>query len=68
MHIMLAFSPKPFGEVGESLPLRRVHVNMLPMTDVLIIHNVIVNSLGSCKNQQRPSQHTITEQAQQNLQ
>lgn len=64
MHRTLAFSPEPFGEVGESLPLRRVHVNVFPMTDVLIIHDVIVNSLGPCKNQHRPSQCSIKEQAQ----
>lgn len=51
MYRMLAFSPKPFGEVGESLPLSRVHVNVLPMTDVLVIHNVIVNSLSPCRKQ-----------------
>ncbi len=49
MYRMLAFSSEPFGEFGESLPLSRVHVNVFPMTDVLIIHNVIVNSLSPCK-------------------
>lgn len=39
-------SAQPLGEVGQSLPLRGVHMDVLPVTDVLIVDDVVVYSLG----------------------
>lgn len=44
------FSPQPFGEICESLPLSGVHVDVLSITDVLVVDDVIVNSFCSFKN------------------
>lgn len=45
----LTFSAQPLGEVSESFPLCGVHVDVFPITDVLVVHNVVVHSLGSCR-------------------
>lgn len=52
-YILLSYSPltlpaQPLGEVSESLPLRGVHMDVLPVTDVLVVDNVVVHSLGTC--------------------
>ena len=45
----VTFSTQPLGEVSEGLPLCRVHVHMLSVADVLIVHDVVMHSLGPCR-------------------
>ena len=47
-HAPLTFFPHPLGEVCESLPLCGVHMDVFSVTDVFIVDNVVVNSLGPC--------------------
>lgn len=44
---LFTFSPQPFREISQCLPLRGVHVDVLAVTDVFVVHDVIVDSLGS---------------------
>lgn len=47
--VSVTFSTQPLGEVSEGLPLCRVHVHVLSVADVLIVHNVVMHSLGPCR-------------------
>ena len=45
--LVLTFSAQPLGEICQRLPLCGVHVDVLPVADVLIVNNVVVNPLGA---------------------
>lgn len=44
----VTFSAQPLGEVCKRLPLGGVHVDVLPVANVLIVDNVVMHALGPC--------------------
>lgn len=40
-------SAQPLGEVGQRFPLSGIHMDVLSVADVLIVDNVVVNSLSA---------------------
>lgn len=44
----VTFAAQPFGEVCKCLPLGGVHVDVLPVADVLVVDDVVVHTLGPC--------------------
>lgn len=47
IRLTLTFSAQPLGKVSQSFPLSGIHVDVLPVADILIINNVVVNSLSA---------------------
>ena len=45
--LVLTFSAQPLGKICQCLPLCGVHVDVLPVANVLIVNNVVVNPLGA---------------------
>ena len=43
----LTFSPQPLSKISQCLPLCGIHVDVFSMTDILIVHNIIVDPLCS---------------------
>lgn len=58
---MLTFSAQPLGEVGERLPLGGVHVHVLSVVDVLVVDDVVVHSLGSCRENNNNNNNLMTQ-------
>lgn len=44
---MLTFSAQPLSKISQGLPLSGVHMDVLSVADILIINDVVVNSLSA---------------------
>lgn len=42
----VTFSSQPLGELGERLPARGVHVDVLLVADILVVDDVVVHPFG----------------------
>lgn len=47
IRLILTFSAQPLSKIGQGLPLGGIHVHVLPVADILIVNNVVVDSLSA---------------------
>lgn len=53
--LTLTFSAQPLCKISESLPLSGIHMDVLPVADILIVNDVVVNSLSAYEQNTTPS-------------